>query len=415
MRSNCPRRCRGCSPACGSRPCSPGSARCSPSGRARARASAICSTCRCHRCSIARAWACVVLLSVCAIALFVALGAAAAARAAMVSTPDRAGRPMIRNRPRAHGLAHADRRPRRRPRRSSLGACGEIKNTITPAPGAFDSINLMLDWSPNADQVGIYQAQADGDFRRSALNVRIEYDSDRSLGPAAAARGRAGPDGDHLRAGAAARPPVGACALVSVAALVQRPLTSIVSLGSEHITSVADLRGKTVGIAGIPYQRHSCTRSSPRPASPTTRSRSSNVGEKLVPAMLSHRVQATLGAYWNYEAIELAQLGKKPNVIQIEQAGVPAYNELVWPSPRTSSSTTRTSSGRSSRPSPAATPPRAGPAQAVANLIAANPARTQQQARARERPRDDAVLVPGRRQAVGMAERRRSGTRSVNG
>ena len=46
--------------------------------------------------------------------------------------------------------------------------------------------------------------------------------------------------------------------------------------------------------------------------------------------MLSHRVDATLGAYWNYEAIELAQLGKHPNVIHVEQAGVPDYDELVF-------------------------------------------------------------------------------------
>ena len=55
-----------------------------------------------------------------------------------------------------------------------------------------------------------------------------------------------------------------------------------------------------------------------------------NVGENLVPAMLSGRVNATLGAYWNYEAIELAQRGKHPNVIHMEQAGVPTYDELVF-------------------------------------------------------------------------------------
>ena len=45
--------------------------------------------------------------------------------------------------------------------------------------------------------------------------------------------------------------------------------------------------------------------------------------------MLSGRVDATLGAYWNYEAIQLAQLHKHPNVIRMEQVGVPTYDELV--------------------------------------------------------------------------------------
>ena len=37
-----------------------------------------------------------------------------------------------------------------------------------------------------------------------------------------------------------------------------------------------------------------------------------NVGSNLVPAMVSGRVDATLGGYWNYEAIQLAQMDKQP-------------------------------------------------------------------------------------------------------
>jgi putative hydroxymethylpyrimidine transport system substrate-binding protein len=44
---------------------------------------------------------------------------------------------------------------------------------------------------------------------------------------------------------------------------------------------------------------------------------------------LSGRVDATLGGYWNYEAIELRQAGKHPDVIPVQQAGVPDYDELV--------------------------------------------------------------------------------------
>ena len=45
--------------------------------------------------------------------------------------------------------------------------------------------------------------------------------------------------------------------------------------------------------------------------------------------MLSGRVDATLGAYWNYEALQLRQMGRRVNVIHVEQAGVPTYDELV--------------------------------------------------------------------------------------
>ena len=36
-----------------------------------------------------------------------------------------------------------------------------------------------------------------------------------------------------------------------------------------------------------------------------------------------------LGAFWNYEGTELKLRGKRPQIIRIEDAGVPTYNELV--------------------------------------------------------------------------------------
>jgi putative hydroxymethylpyrimidine transport system substrate-binding protein len=54
-----------------------------------------------------------------------------------------------------------------------------------------------------------------------------------------------------------------------------------------------------------------------------------NVGSNLVPALVSGRVDAILGGYWNYEAIQLAQLHKDPRVIHMNQVGVPTYDELV--------------------------------------------------------------------------------------
>jgi putative hydroxymethylpyrimidine transport system substrate-binding protein len=114
-----------------------------------------------------------------------------------------------------------------------------------------------------------------------------------------------------------------------VAALVQQPLTSIVSVGSKHIRSPADLRRKTVGDAGIAYQHAYLTTILSHAHLPPSSVKEVNVGANLVPAMLSGRVDATLGAYWNYEAIQLQQLGKKPNVIRMNQVGVPTYDELV--------------------------------------------------------------------------------------
>ena len=40
----------------------------------------------------------------------------------------------------------------------------------------------------------------------------------------------------------------------AVAAIVNRPLTSLIWLGKSGIKGVGDLRGKTIATAGIPYQ-----------------------------------------------------------------------------------------------------------------------------------------------------------------
>jgi putative hydroxymethylpyrimidine transport system substrate-binding protein len=188
-------------------------------------------------------------------------------------------------------------------------------------------MTLMLDWFPNADHVGIYQALAEGDFTRAGLDVHVQVPSDPASPLTLLAAGR-------VDAAISYEPEVLLARnrnlpLVSVAAIVQQPLTSIVSLGSKRIKTVAQLRGKKVGDAGIPYQHAYLQTILASAHVPPSSVKAINVGANLVPAMLSGRVDATLGAYWNYEAIQLAQMGKHPNVIRVNKVGVPSYDELV--------------------------------------------------------------------------------------
>ena len=117
--------------------------------------------------------------------------------------------------------------------------------------------------------------------------------------------------------------------LVAVGALVQKPLTSIVSIGRKAVATPQQLTGKTVGTAGIPYQSAYLKAILAKAGVAPSGVKEVNVGFNLVPAMLSGKVDATLGAYWNYEAIQLAQQRKHPRVIRMETAGVPTYDELV--------------------------------------------------------------------------------------
>ena len=208
----------------------------------------------------------------------------------------------------------------------TLVACGEKKDALTP-PAGGQPLSLMLDYLPNADHVGLYQGLADGAFRRAGLNVQVRVPSDPSEPLKLLAAGKVDAaisyEPEVLLARNRGEP------LVSVAAVVQRPLTSIISLRRRHIGTVAQLRGKTVGTAGIPYQSAYLSTILQHAGIPTGSVRQVNVGFNLVPAMVSGKVDATLGGYWNYEAIQLAQAGRRPNVIHMEQAGLPTYDELV--------------------------------------------------------------------------------------
>ncbi len=208
-----------------------------------------------------------------------------------------------------------------------LTACGAKHDTLTPTAHQAQPLNLMLDWFPNADHVGLYEALANGDFRNAGLDVHVHIPSDPATPLQLLAAGKVDVavsyEPELMLARERGEP------LVAIGAIVQRPLTSIVSVGSEHITSTAQLKGKRVGDAGIPYQHAYLTTILKHAGVPASSVKEVNVGANLVPAMLSGRVDATLGAYWNYEAIELRQAGKRPNVIHMERVGVPTYDELV--------------------------------------------------------------------------------------
>jgi putative hydroxymethylpyrimidine transport system substrate-binding protein len=217
-----------------------------------------------------------------------------------------------------------------------LTACGAKRDQIEPIAANARNVTMMLDWLPNADHVGIYEAIANGDLRAAGINLHVETPPSPNSPLSLVEAGKVDvaisyePEvmlaRDHKQT------------ILSFAALVQRPLTSVISIGSKHITRISQLRGKTVGTAGIPYQTaYLDTMLNHAGVSPSSVNQV-DVGSNLVPAMISGRVDATLGGYWNYEAIELRQAHKKPNVIPVSAGGVPSYS--CWSPPRNTSRTT---------------------------------------------------------------------------
>jgi putative hydroxymethylpyrimidine transport system substrate-binding protein len=207
-----------------------------------------------------------------------------------------------------------------------MAACGEKQETITSS-AAKQPFTLLLDWFPNADHVGIYQALAKGYFAQAGFNVHVQVPANVADPLALVAAGKADAaisyEPEVLLARNHNLP------LVSVGAVVQQPLTSIISIGKHPIRTAGQLRGKTIGDAGISYQHAYLQTILAHAGVPADSVKEINVGINLVPALVSGRVDAILGGYWNYEAVELAQLNRHPSVIRMNQVGVPSYDELV--------------------------------------------------------------------------------------
>jgi putative hydroxymethylpyrimidine transport system substrate-binding protein len=206
-----------------------------------------------------------------------------------------------------------------------LGACGSKHDAISASRAK--PFTVLLDFYPNADHAQLYSAISHGDFRAVGLDVQPQAPSDPSAPLKLLAAGRADMAISYEPELLSARDQ--GLKLVSIGALVQRPLTSIIALPSSHVRKVADLAHKTVGTAGIPYQAAELKTALQTAGVDPSTVKEANVGFNLVPAMLSGKVAATLGGFWNVEGLQLQTLHKHPLIIPVDHAGVPAYDELV--------------------------------------------------------------------------------------
>ena len=207
-----------------------------------------------------------------------------------------------------------------------LAGCGEKVDVLQPK--SDQQFQLMLDYFPNADHAPVYDAQARGYFKQAGLDLKIRQPSDPSAPIKQVAAGRVdlaiSYEPEVMRARS------NGLHVVAVGSLVRGPLTSIISLPKAKISRPQDLRGKTVGTAGIDYQHAYLQTILEHARIPADSVKQRDVGFNLVPALLTGKVDAILGGFWNYEAIDLAQRGKHPRVIRMNAAGVPDYDELVF-------------------------------------------------------------------------------------
>lgn len=198
---------------------------------------------------------------------------------------------------------------------------------LTSKAAALDKVSCMLDWFPNPDHAPLYVASAKGFFEDAGLEVDIMVPADPNDPLKLVAAGK-------VNFAISYQPSViTACSeglpVVSVGALVQHPLSSILYLKASGFKSPADLKGHRIGYSVEPLYRVLFQAVAEKAGLKETDYEIYRVGFNLAPSLLSGKVDAVVGAFRNYEAIQIELEGKEVGIFPLEDYGIPDFYELV--------------------------------------------------------------------------------------
>jgi putative hydroxymethylpyrimidine transport system substrate-binding protein len=191
----------------------------------------------------------------------------------------------------------------------------------------LEKLTLLLDWFVNPDHAPIIAAESIGAFSEVGLEVEIIQSADPSMPPHRLADKQADlalnyqPE-LHLLIDKA-------MPLVRVGTIIDTPLATVAALQSSGIKTMADFKGKRMGCAvtGVDtVTLEAMLKSSGIGLSDITMV---NVNFQLVSALIAGDVDGVVGGYRNFEATEIREHGVEPILFNVEDFGVPLYDELI--------------------------------------------------------------------------------------
>jgi putative hydroxymethylpyrimidine transport system substrate-binding protein len=203
-------------------------------------------------------------------------------------------------------------------------ACGGSGSSPTAATTATP-VRVVLDFVPNAVHAGLYAALEQGFYRKQGLAVKLVAPAGTAQPLAAVSSGRAVLGlADLIDVTLANRQGAG---LRIVAAVVQRPLVSLMARADGPIHRPRDLVGRTVGLTGVPSDRAVARTIIAGDGGDPDRVHYVVIGFSAVPSLVGHKVDAAIG-FWPADGVELER--RTPaRIFRLERFGGPAFPELV--------------------------------------------------------------------------------------
>jgi putative hydroxymethylpyrimidine transport system substrate-binding protein len=209
------------------------------------------------------------------------------------------------------------------------GSQGSAQDTETD-PAAFRpfrNLTVTLDGHEGPENVGILMARERGYFTDARLSVSV-------LTPILPARPVQYVVTRQDDIGVTQEPQLTlakskGAPVIAVGSLLHRSTAAMIWLERSHIDGVADLRGKTIAIPGVPFQKDFLESALARYGLTLKDVKVENVGYGLVPALLSGRADAIFGGGWNQEGVELEQRGSQPVITPVKNLGFPPFDEAM--------------------------------------------------------------------------------------
>ena len=117
--------------------------------------------------------------------------------------------------------------------------------------------------------------------------------------------------------------------LVTFGSVIPRPTAALMWPKGSDIHGIADLKGKTIAIPGLSFQRGLLDAILERGGVSPDEVKIKAVEYELVSSLAYGQADAIFGGSANIEAIELESEGIDPVVVPVSSLGIPPYEELV--------------------------------------------------------------------------------------
>ena len=194
---------------------------------------------------------------------------------------------------------------------------------IPPTPKEVD---ITLDGYPGPENVGILMAQQRGYFEKVGLDVWIRTPVSR-LRPLPYVVER------EVALSVSHQPQVvmaqeKGAPIEAFGSLISEPTAALIWLEQAEVDDIADLKGKTIAITGLPFEESFLEAALAQAGLGLGDVKVIRADYDLLPTLVKGRADAIMGS-WNIEGAELEARGLQPVVTRVEDLGIPPYDELV--------------------------------------------------------------------------------------